>query len=408
MYLPPLKQRGWIRLALALVLLGVCGTAAAQPAHEDAPDASLRLGPVWLAPRLAIRNIGVDTNVFNNADAPVRDLTATGGPEVDSWFRLGRIEWAGRSSVAWNYFRDTESQRSFDLGQNGRVRLDLGRVRPFVRAAISRSRQRLNLEIDARVRWQTAERSGGLEVLLGPKTTLTVEHGLRDFKFDEATLVGSSLSEALDRTETTTTARGRYVLTPLTTMVVTADVRADRFRVSTGRDSDSVRVTGGLELRPLALVAGRAVMGVREFTPRSSAIPAFTGTVADVELSYQLRDLTRLIWLLQRDVDYSFEASQAYYVSTGTRLSAVQALGGGWDVVAHVGRTALGYQARVDSDSTERGRTDRVLVYGGGVGRRFGTELRIGMELEYGTRTSNVRVRSYKGLRGGGTVSYGF
>ena len=76
--------------------------------------------------------------------------------------------------------------------------------------------------------------------------------------------------------------------------------------------------------------------------------------------------------------------------------------------MAHVGRTALGYQARVDSDSTERGRTDRVLVYGGGVGRRFGTELRIGMELEYGTRTSNVRVRSYKGLRGGGTVSYGF
>ena len=245
-------------------------------------------------------------------------------------------------------------------------------------------------------------------MLLGPKTTLTVEHGLRDFKFDEATLVGSSLSEALDRTETTTTARGRYVLTPLTTMVVTADVRADRFRVSTGRDSDSVRVTGGLELRPLALVAGRAVMGVREFTPRSSAIPAFTGTVADVELSYQLRDLTRLIWLLQRDVDYSFEASQAYYVSTGTRLSAVQALGGGWDVVAHVGRTALGYQARVDSDSTERGRTDRVIVYGGGVGRRFGTELRIGMELEYGTRTSSVRTRSYEGLRGGGTFSYGF
>lgn len=368
----------------------------------------MRVGPLSLDPRLTIRNVGVDTNVFNDAAAPVQDFTATVGPEVDSWLRVGRLDWSGTSTVAWNYFRDSTSQRSFDLGQSGRVGLDLGRLVPFVRGEISRMRQRPNLEIDARVRRETTDVSGGLEVLLGARTRVTLEHGVREFRFDEASVGGASLAEALDRRETTTGIEGRLAMTPLTTLVVEGEVRQDRFRYLLDRNSDSVKASGGLELRPLALLSGRAMVGARRFEPAVPAVPAFTGAVADVELAYQIRDLTRFAGVVQRDVDYSFEPSQAYYVSTGLSLAVTQVLGGGWDVVARAGRTSLAYRPRADGAETDRGRRDRVQVYGLGVGRRFGTEVRLGLDLEYHTRASSVQSRTYEGLRGGGVFSYGF
>ncbi|MCC7043663.1 MAG: outer membrane beta-barrel protein [Acidobacteria bacterium] len=396
-----------MRLAAVLFFLLLARVATAQPPPDGAADARLKLGPLSLDPRLTIRNVGVDTNVFNDAEAPVRDFTATVGPEVDSWIRVGRLDWAGTSTVVWNYFRESTNQRSFDLGQSGRLGLALGRVMPFARGAIERSRQRPNLEIDARVRRETTDLAGGLELLIGARSRLALEHGQRELRFDDATLAGESLARALDRRETTSAVRAQLVLTPLTTMVIAAEARRDRFRYSIDRSSDSAKVTGGLVLRPLALVSGRALVGARRFEPKSPLVPAFTGMVADVELAYQVRDLTRFVGLVQRDVDYSFEPSQAYYVSTGLRLSVVQAIGGGWDVVAHAARTDLAYRARSDSDP-ERDRRDRVHGYGLGVGRRFGTEVRLGLDLEYVTRSSSVRRRTYEGLRGGGSFSYGF
>lgn len=404
-----MSLRPSIQLLLPLLaVLLACAPAAAQPATEDAASASVRLGPLTLDPRVVVRDVGVDTNVFNEATEPVQDFTAVVGPELDSWIRLGRLQWTGTSTAAWNYYRDNRSERSIDLGQNGRLSLDLGYLAPYARGRVGRSRQRPNLEIDARVGWETTEWAGGLDVQAGPSTLVTLEHGARRLGFNDALVAGSSLSYGLNRLETASRLTVRRALTPLTTLRVAGEYRADEFEHATERDSESIRLMGGLELRPLALVSGRAYLGARRFDPASPLVPAFTGTVADVELAWQFRDLTRLVGLVERDVDYSFEPSQAYYVSTAWRLSAIQALGPGWDVVGHVGRTRLAYRSRLDAIDHERNRRDHVLVYGLGAGRRFGTELRVGFELEYATRASSVRSRSYEGLRGGGTFSYGF
>lgn len=403
----PLISTSRLRLLAALVIVCLPCLAAAQPLPEDAADARLRIGPLSLDPRLAIRNVGVDTNVFNDADEPVRDFTATFGPELDTWLRVARLDWSGTSTVVWNYFRDTADQRSFDLGQNGRLSLDLGRLSPFVRGEFSRMRRRPNLEIDARVRRETTAASGGLALRLGAESRLVLEHGVREYRFDDASVGGTSFSEALDRRETTSGIEARLVATPLTTLVFGGETRQDRFRYLSDRNSDSLKVSGGLELRPLALVSGRAMLGMRRFEPKVPVVPDFTGAVADVELAYQVRDFTRFVGLVQRDVDYSFEPSQAYYVSTGLRLTVTQVLGGGWDVVAHAGRTTLAYRQRTDVE-TDRGRRDQVEAYGLGIGRRLGTEVRLGLDLEYLTRSSTVQSRTYEGLRGGGVFSYGF
>ena len=67
-----------------MLLLPVCAFAqSTDPAAIE--NARLQFGPLALQPRFALTNVGVDTNVRNEADAPQRDFTMTFVPALDSW-----------------------------------------------------------------------------------------------------------------------------------------------------------------------------------------------------------------------------------------------------------------------------------------------------------------------------------
>ncbi len=49
-----------------------------------------------------------------------------------------------------------------------------------------------------------------------------------------------------------------------------------------------------------------------------------------------------------------------------------------------------------------------MIFYGGGIGYRVGTDVRIGFNVDYYTRQSDRETRQYEGLRAGTSVTYGF
>src|SRR5712692_7853390 len=69
----------------------------AQPAVGEAASARVHIGPLSLKPTFAITNIGVDGNVFNQADVdhPRQDFTITASPKPDWWLRAGRSTVSG-------------------------------------------------------------------------------------------------------------------------------------------------------------------------------------------------------------------------------------------------------------------------------------------------------------------------
>ena len=79
-------------MCAAMTVVIMLATAAALRAQTDdfKTTARMRLGPLYLNPVLQIRELGVDTNVFNTFDDPKSDFTATLGPEIESWLPLGR------------------------------------------------------------------------------------------------------------------------------------------------------------------------------------------------------------------------------------------------------------------------------------------------------------------------------
>ena len=400
-------------------LLGLCLFATILPASvqaqtttetgESAERPRFNFGPLGVTPKLAIRDIGVDTNVFRTAVEPAHDLTATFGPGVDTTMRIGRARLKVDSQLEWLYFRTFDQQRSFNFSEVGRVDFDLVRVTPFARGEYTQTRQRPTPEIDLRVQQLRTAAGGGIGIRFSPTFTIEPEAVVSTLTLDDSAPAVAFLADALNRRTQTIKVDGEWKMTPLTTFVLRTQMIRDEFERNPLRDSQSFSILPGLELKPLALISGHAFVGVKRFVPETPELPDFTGVVADVAVGWIVRDLTRFNVRVSRNVEYSFEAFEPYFLLTELSVEVRQALGYQWDVLGRAGLSQLAYQRVSLGESTaESDRIDWVDLFGGGVGRRLGDNLRIGIDVDRVSRRSPLAFREYQGFRIGGSFTYGY
>lgn len=396
---------------MAVVVACTCAPPAA--AQEPSPDpdaaATVRFGPLSFRSTIALTNLGVDTNVFNQADAdqPQSDFTMTFSPATDAWLRMGRTWISGTIQIDWVYYNEFASERA--ANSSFRVGVD----RTFNRLAVKANARRLNTrdrpgwEIDARSqRYETAY-DGEATVRVLPKTNVGATAWRRRTEFDEEEFFrAASLAEELNRTTSGAGIVVRHNLTPLTSVSLDVTNEHERFVVSRLRDSDSTRVAGGVTFQPLALISGTASIGFRRFSPLPADIPAFSGAVAAVNLSHSLRGAARLTLQANRDVQYSFEVDQPYYLESGVTASVQQQIIGSLDALGRVGARRLAYTDRIGSVVEVSNRTDHVRSFGVGAGYRLGTDKRLGFTVDRQSRSSNVEGRTYTGLRYGLSLTY--
>ena len=411
---PDINDRGlgWLCTAAAalaaLVALGAATPVLGQTSNPDEAPAQSR--SLVLSPTIRLTDAGWDDNVFrvNEADNPTGDFTAIVSPAVQASLRVSRMSVSGRSEVDFIYFKQLSQIRSIDTDNGGRVELRLGRLTPYVGGEWANTRHRLNFEIDLPVRRVDSSWDAGIDVRLSGKTSIGVmtRRSRVDYK-GETIYLDTDLARYLGATATAKGVRFRYSLTPLTTLG--ADVEQDRndFAVAAERNSDGFRLMSVVEFQPLALVSGRAAIGIRRRTFVDGTAPAFEGMVARVDLGYTLLGRTRLAVSGQRDLSYSFRADQVDYLQTGVELSATHRLGNAWDVVGTLGRFSLLYSLG-QLIGTRGSPAERVLTYGVDVGYHI-ERTRVGFQVARQTRTSDFSVgRDYEGTRIASSVSYGF
>ena len=401
------------RLAFAICVLAplvVPAMVGAQelPAPPDPEEnARVRLGPVSVRPSLIIRDVGVDSNVFNESGNPQQDFSATAGAKLDLGVRANRIVASYTSTFEYVYFQEFESERGANRGSDARVDFLLGRVRPQIFGSLVDSHERPNSEIDARAHRRESGYGASIAVLLFAHTSLTgrYQHSSATYADDEI-FYGVQLADALN-TRTETVAGGvDFELTPLTSVAFSAERVEDRFKRSPGRDADTRRYGATVTFQPAALISGRVKLAYRDFQPRSSEIPEMSGIAAAVSLAYSFRDQTKVAVTLDHDIRYSFADLTPYYLATAGRVTLTQRLFGPVDVQAVGGADRLRYEPRADAGPAARG--DRVQLYGGGVGYRFGSSSRLGLNFEHTDRSSPVEERRYSRRRIFGSLTYGF
>jgi hypothetical protein len=400
-------------MSLRLMMVAGCvlalvapARALAQNAGDDVSTAKIHVGPLGLTPRIAIRNMGMDTNVFKSVEAPKKDFTATIEPELDSWLRLGPAQFSGKSSVQWLYFGRAADERSVGRSQAGTAELRLTHVTPSAGITYARTEKSASLEINARVPQTTLTRRAGASTNLTTALSVDIDGQWTAFQLGHTGGTSGALADSLDRHATRASASFRYVATPLTTVVVKTTVEQDRFDVTPLRNSNSTSVMPGFEFKPFALASGTLFVGYRRFNALDPQVPDYTGPAAAVSLSYVAREMTRITVGVRRDIEYSFEATQPYYVATGTDVTVKQMLGPGWDILGRVGRNRLDYRNLVGV-TADAGRRDRMSSWAIGMGRYLPSGVRVGIDIEHSRRLSVVDGRGFHGFRFGGSVTYG-
>jgi Putative beta-barrel porin 2 len=406
----PSSPFGAGRAILAMLGLALAAPVSAQnqPAQPPARG-EMHLGPLTLRPRLDIREAGIDSNIFNEAGDPQQDFTATFTPRLDILMDLGWARARYGTFVDFVYFHEFADERSINAGNEARFEFLLDRFRPYLSGSIVNTRDRMNAELDARAERREWRVEGGTLVALTSRTHMLVAARRGSLEFDEdETFNGVPLARTLNNDSTAYEAGLRLALTPLTTLQVTGAYQRDRFDTALERDTRSWRLTPTLEFDADALVSGRLTLGYTSFEPESPSLEPYRGLTAAGTLAWSV-DRTRFEGTIDRDVRYSYEALQPYYLTTGGRLTLTQLIGGPFDVQVRVGRQRLEYRdfAPLDVDSGPR-RTDTITTWGGGIGFRLGETARIGVNYEDTARRSPRAERNFDRQRIYGSLAYGF
>jgi Putative beta-barrel porin 2 len=391
-----------------MLLCFLPATALGQDQPDPISTARWHVGPLAVTPTIGLSNIGVDTNIFNQAVRPKSDFTATVSPQAQFWMGLGKGRLSGRARFDYVYFQQYATERAWNTYDDVRLELPLARLTPYATGTFLSARERPGYEIDARAQHQEGALTLGTDWRVSAKTTLEFAAWRTHINFDaDEVFSGTYLSEVLNRTVNGVRASVRHKLTPLTTFVLDTEAQRDRFEFSPVRDSDSVRIMPGLDLGAFALISGKARVGYRKFDALGPGAPSFEGAVAAVELGYTLLGVTHFTFRTERDVAYSFEIAEPYYLLTGVGGTVTQKVSVRWDVQATVSRYRLDYR-QVEGQGLDTGRKDHIGIVGAGLGYSLGPSTRLGLNLDRYHRTSDRMLRGYSGLRLGSSVTYGF
>jgi hypothetical protein len=395
---------------LVAVLFALVSPASAQTSPEGMPaKARFRIGRINLNPTIALTNAGVDDNVFNAADVndPKSDFTMTATPHADAWFQVGRAWVTSTIREDFVYYRVFAEERSVNSSYRGTVSVPFNRLTVNTSADYLNTRDRPGYEIDARSRHTEDGIRGAAEYRAFGKTFVAATVERSNVAFDpDALYLGRSLRRELNRTLTSAGLSVRHQLTPVTSLALLVRREQDRFEFSPVRDSDSTRVDGTMTFN--ARIRGSASVGYRNFQPISSDVQPYKGATASIDMTVAPFGSTRVGIRATRDLQYSYDVEQPYYVETGTGFSLTQGLSGPLDVVGRVQVQDLSYRGRIGGSLERQDRTDSIYWFGGGIGYRVGRDMRIGFNVDKQHRTSDLAAHGYEGLRYGTSVTYGF
>jgi hypothetical protein len=322
--------------------------------------------------------------------------------------RAGRARLTGTIVEDLVYYQTYTSERTVNSHLKGGLDVPLTRTLVQFGATYIDVHERPGFEIDARSQRTEVGATANVEFRAFPKTFVGVLASRTKIDYDQAaTYLGTNLSNELNRTLTAQALTARYRATPLTTVTMEIGTEQNRFEFTPLRDSDSIRIVGGVKFEQRALIKGSASFGYRDFTFVSDQNTAYRGAVGAADV-YTSLGPTKIGLRADRDIQYSYEIANPIYVQTGALGSITQHLYGSVDAIARFGVAQLDYKNRITDVLPALARTDYMRTFGAGIGYHASRRTRYGFNVDDYRRTSNRVLQQYNGLTMGVSVTYEF
>jgi hypothetical protein len=381
------------RAARAQSAVGGGPLTAALPDTEPTSGV-LIVGPVRFAPGITIREIGYDTNVFDESvqEGPKEDWVAAAAPDVSVYTRLRFVRISAYAGSELTYYHQYESERSIGYAGRGRADFLLSRVRPFVGAGRTQTRTRPNGEIDVRADRIEDELSGGLAFDLSAHSLVYGSWARNRTEYENTIQDGTDLGESLSREREDYQAGFKTDLTPLLSLQLYGSYQEDTFAFFPIRDTTSKSGMATFRIAADAIVTGTVTIGYKDMQAVDPLTKPYRGLTASAGISYPLLELGRFTFVFVRGTEYSFDAGEAYYVENSAAIAYTNRLIGNSDIQVRLGRSLFDYSARVDNPPHK----DTLDSAAGSLGYNLPNRTRIAVNYEIARRRSPENVaRNY-------------
>lgn len=332
------------------VSLGLTGRAAAQgwtsPDPNSAPweTATLKVGPLFVAPSFEVRNIGIDNNVFRDPRIPRTDLTATLAVATVFGAHVKAFSLTVTQDNRYVWFRRYTSERSIDGGLRGLAELRLQRIRPWIALAKARTHERLGYEVDTRAGRSTPSFDVGTDFTFGLRTGVTVALSRQRTTFEEGEFFdGVDLKKAFDNRYSFGHVNGRWQYSEYTDLTGGVEWSRTEFVLDPLRSANTMSYLGGFQSRGDAPIQGRLHVGYKAQRHDDPSVPDFRGLVLGATLATVAFDRVRLEVTGDRDVNYSYEENFSFYVQQGGGLAITGRLSTRFDLLASLKTEWLHY-----------------------------------------------------------------
>jgi len=353
-------------------------------ADTEPQTGALRLGRVRIAPGVVIREMGWDSNVFDEAVDPKEDYIAAIAPDVSAFSRLRFAQLSAYAGGDFNYFRTYEQERSAGSSVRGRADFLLSRVRPFVGAGRTQLRTRPNGEIDVRADRIERELSGGLAFDLSPYSLIYGSVYAFKTEFEDALEEGIDIGKTLNRERKEYQGGLRIDVTPITSLTMFGAYGTDKFAGAPLRDVDSMAANASLRIGAEAMISGIITVSYRDMKPVDPLVERFRGVTGSLNLTYPIREFGRIGMVAARGTEYSFDAAEAFYVENSVTLSYTHRIAGAVDSQIRGSKSFFDYSFRKDVPA-HRDTYDSV---NGSVGYNLQNRTRVSVNYEFARRRS--------------------
>lgn len=399
------------RLIAAVFAAAVASDAFAQGGPitkglrvEPPPDYAFRIGPLMLSPNLQIKELGLDSNVFDKPTDEKRDFVFGLAPDFQMYAQVGAIRFVGATTTSFQFFKTHKSERGSSREYMGRVDLPFSRFKPYFGAALMELKSKPNREIDLRARRTEREVAAGIAFEVSPVTQIGVDVSRMDVKFaeDQPDFDGVNLATALNSRDERYAVGWIYAMTPLTKLTVSLGTGKETFL---GRpDRTARRRTGqaSLTFGSQAVLQGSVGGGFEAFDPVDPNVPTFRGIVLDGSIRTKLLDMATLAIAANRRVEHSYRIEDAYYIMTNVDVTYTQRIFGPIDAQVRGFREWQRY-----ADLGVEGRDPAINTYHIGIGYNKSDSTRFGINYEYAERRDADRPdRRYTRRRFFGNYTY--
>jgi hypothetical protein len=381
--------------AQAQVSIGA-GPLTTTLSEQEPTTGALTIGPVKVAPGVVVRELGYDSNVFDEAVDPKEDYLVAIVPDVSAFTRLRFLKATGYAGIDVNRFNTYTSENSVGNALRGRVDILLSRMRPFIGAGHTKQRTRPNGEIDVRALRIEDELSGGLAFDLSPHS-LVYGSALRfGTEFEDAFEDGVALAPALNRKSYEYSGGLRTDLTPLTSLTMFGAFREDKFELNPLRNGETWSANAAVRMGSDAVVTGVIAISYRDFNPIDPNVEPFRGLGGSIALRYPFLEMGHFNLTANRGTEYSFDTLEAYFLENTIALSYTQRLFGGVDAQVRGGRSLFDYGYHQQTPAHQ----DTLDVAGGSLGYNLANRTRISLNYEVSERRSpELPERNYERRR---------